>query len=174
MGVGPPLHTGRDQLAEVRASLGLELAAGTEREPQVVVVCCGQISDDARRRFAAADGRIHLVPCVGNLHSSVVELLLRQGAAGVMIAGCPPRDCVGREGPKWLEERLYNDREAELQPRVDRRRVRTLTVAAGLEGKALEAFGEFRREVLAMEAPDPEGNHDLGAECEPEPSEVLP
>ncbi|MHB1297568.1 MAG: hydrogenase iron-sulfur subunit [Gemmatimonadaceae bacterium] len=174
MGIGPPLRTGRDQLAGVRASLVPELADRTDREAQVAVVCCGQVSDDARRRFAAAGGRIHPVPCVGNLHSSVVELLLRQGAAGVMIAGCPPRDCIGREGPKWLEERLYNDREAELQPRVDRRRVRTLTVAAGLEGEAMEAFGEFRSDVLAMEAPDVEGNLDVGAECEPEPTEVVP
>jgi len=32
---------------------------------------------------------------------------------------CPPRDCAGREGPKWLDARLFREREAELQKQID-------------------------------------------------------
>lgn len=165
MGVGPPMRTGRDQLATIRASL-LPLVRSAARDRRVVVACCGQTSGALRQRLGEAGARLHEVTCVGNLHSSVVELLLRQGAAGVMIAACPPRDCVGREGPKWLEQRLYHDREAELQPRVDRRRLRVHTAALGLDDETVAAFEEFRAAVLALGVPEAEEAVDLGEQCE--------
>src|SRR3970040_2168756 len=62
------------------------------------------------------------VDCAGSLHTSVVEYLVRSGAGGVLIVACPPRDCQNREGPKWLEQRLYHEREAELKDRGGRPR----------------------------------------------------
>ncbi|HEX7023970.1 MAG TPA: cytochrome b N-terminal domain-containing protein, partial [Gemmatimonadales bacterium] len=126
MGVGPPGQSGRDQLALLRSDL-LPAFGGTPMP--VVAVCCQQAPDGHVAALESGGARIHRVPCVGNLHSSVVELFIRRGAPGVLVCGCPPRDCVGREGPKWLRERLFNDREAELQPRVDRRRVGIITLA---------------------------------------------
>lgn len=152
MGVGPPLRTGRDQLAALEAGPLAALRAAV-MDDRVVVICCAQAPDSARRALAAAGARMHEVPCVGGVHSSVIERFVREGAAGVLIAGCPPRDCVGREGPKWLEQRLYHDREAELQPRVDRRRLRVMTVAAGLDREAVEGLEAFRRDVLALARP---------------------
>lgn len=171
MGVGPTGRTGRDQLAQLRDGLLAEL----ERVPsddRLVVVCCGQTSAAVRSRLAAEGARLHEVTCVGNLHTSVIELLVRQGAPGVLIAGCPPRDCVGREGPKWLEQRLYHEREAELQPRVDRRRVRMVTAAIGLEDETLAELAEFRRALAALGAPASETDIDLRDLCEPASDEV--
>ena len=37
-------------------------------------------------------------------------------------------------------ERVFNDREAELQPRVDRRRIRVGTLAPGAGREAITAF----------------------------------
>lgn len=165
MGVGPPGRTGRDQLANVRGTLlpALQSAASDAR---LVAVCCGQGAPAVRRRLADAGARLHEVPCIGTLHSSIVELLLRQGAAGVMVVGCPPRDCVGREGPKWLEQRFYHDREAELQVRVDRRRIHVVTAAVGRDDEVLEAFDSFRREVLALAVPAIEELVDLRDLCD--------
>jgi ferredoxin len=171
MGVGPPGRTGRDQLSDIRLHLAPVVRAGPP-DTRVVVACCAQTPRSLRTRLGQAGARLHEVPCVGGLHSSVVELLLRSGAAGVMIAGCPPRDCVGREGPKWLEQRLFHDREAELQPRVDRRRVRVVTAAAGLDDATVAAFEAFRRELPSFDVPAAEESFDLVAECETEPSEA--
>jgi ferredoxin len=169
MGVGPPGHTGRDQLAALRATALEEVAAGHSGKP--VAICCAQSPEAHRAALHAAGARLHLVSCVGNLHTSVIELLIRGGAPGVLVASCPPRDCIGREGPKWLHERLFNDREAELQPRVDRRRLRTTTLAPGDLASAMTAYREFVSELDQLERPQPEPDADLEAICEPIPLE---
>jgi coenzyme F420-reducing hydrogenase delta subunit len=99
----------------------------------------------------------------------VVELFVRRGAPGVLVCGCPPRDCVGREGPKWLRERLFNDREAELQPRVDRRRVGIITLAPGNLAESLAAFESFVRNVSALQPPEPAPDDEFEVPCEPVP-----
>lgn len=172
MGVGPPGRTGRDQLAALDAIASLQAvtaAAGqlnSAPDRRVVVLVCAQAPAEGRRLLVAAGARVQETPCVGNVHTSVIERLLRRGAPGVMIAGCPPRDCVGREGPKWLEQRLYHDREAELQPRVDRRRVRIVTLAAGVEREALVEFDAFRHEVRALGDLATNSDAELEAVCE--------
>jgi coenzyme F420-reducing hydrogenase delta subunit len=101
----------------------------------------------------------------------VVELFIRNGTPGVMVCGCPPRDCVGREGPKWLHERLFNEREAELQPRVDRHRVRIATLAPGDLAGTVRAFEEWSRELAALAPPTSEPDADIETLCDPVPME---
>jgi coenzyme F420-reducing hydrogenase delta subunit len=104
------------------------------------------------------------------LHTSVVEYLLRAGAAGVLIASCPPRDCWNREGPKWLEQRLYHEREAELRERVDRRRVRLVYASAGERGVVRAAIQELQETLATLATASPERDIDLDRLCEvPEP-----
>lgn len=169
MGVGPPGRTGRDQLSLLRSP-----DAPAMDTSRVVVVCCSQIDAGLRHTLANAGAHIHDVSCVGMLHSSVVELFVRQGAPGVMVAGCPPRDCIGREGPKWLEQRFYHDREAELQPRVDRQRVRVATFAVGLEQDALAQFTAFQREMQLLDATPGEEHIDLRDFCETDVATEVP
>lgn len=165
MGVGPAGRTGRDELVAVRM---LVETLETDRAPDVVAIVCENAPpshlDGLRRKGAV----VHPVKCTGNLHTSAVELALRGGAAGVIIFSCPPRDCRGREGPKWLEQRMYHDREAELPARVDRRRVRLATAAPGDLAGTVESFEDFRREVRLI-APTTGALDELKVECEPTP-----
>lgn len=159
MGVGPPGRTGRDQLAGLRAD-------DPSYDGGVVVVAC--------QRGAAAWGEaeiegspVHPVQCVGNLHTSIVEQTLKAGAGGVLVLGCPPRDCWGREGGKWAEERLFHDREAELHRRVDRRRVRLEWVAAGERRRAREQVRLFAAEIAALDRGAGLDEVEPVRECEP-------
>lgn len=164
MGVGPENRTGRAQLAAVRL-LAQHLVASADPTP-IVAICCESAAPahlDALRREGAV---VHPVPCSGNVHTSTIELALRSGAAGVIIYSCPSRDCRGREGPKWLEERLYHDREAELQARVDRRRVATSTMVVGDLSGTLAAYRSFRSRLVPVAPLSAETLDDLGAECE--------
>jgi ferredoxin len=161
MGVGPPGRTGRDQLGRLRAD-DLSYDGG------VVVVAC--------QRGAAAWGEaviegapVRAAECVGNLHTSVVEQILKAGAAGVLVLGCPPRDCWGREGGKWAQERFYHDREAELHRRVDRRRVRLEWVAAGEKGRAREQVRLFSAVITSLDRGPGLEEVEPVRECEPVP-----
>ena len=148
MGVGPPLRTGRDQLSAVeKFAASVEWKAG-----DVVVLACRWGTGESDRWNVPG---LHLYPtgCSGSLHTSVLEMLLRRGASGVMVISCPERDCSHREGPKWLRLRVYEDREAELQPRVDRKRVQVLACPGVEVEEALRAAKAFREEVLQLGSP---------------------
>ena len=158
MAVGPPGRTGRDQLAAARA----HLRAHPELTRDVLVIACAQSVPEARLPGAC----VYPASCAGNLHSSVVELFVRSGVPGVLVASCPPRDCRGREGPRWLLERLYAGREAELQERVDRNRLRVVHASAGEAAEVLAALARFREDLAAKERAAAEANVDLLLECE--------
>jgi ferredoxin/coenzyme F420-reducing hydrogenase delta subunit len=148
MAVGPPGRTGRDQLALVRAFVERERPGARD----VVVIACEW---SAARHDGALDGVLLVsLPCAGNVHTSSIEALLRGGAGGVLVAACPTRDCRSREGPRWLDQRVWHGREAELQERVDRRRVRIVEAAAAEPGVLAAALRAFRDDVAALAASD--------------------
>jgi coenzyme F420-reducing hydrogenase delta subunit/Pyruvate/2-oxoacid:ferredoxin oxidoreductase delta subunit len=166
MGVGPPDRTGRDQLARVRALL----EEPDRRAGEIVVVCC----ERGAARFGPtlrSDGAVlYPVDCAGSLHTSVIEFMIRRGTGGVLVLACPPRDCWNREGPRWLNERMYHDREAELQARVDRRRVQLAFANASEPGAARAALREFTQQVAALNVATPEQAVMIDAICDPVPA----
>ena len=162
MGVGPEGRTGRDQIAEVKAFI-----ARAQPSPlDVVIVAC--FNGAAGRRGATFRGaRVFPVSCGGGLHTSVIEYLVRAGAGGVVVAACPPRDCWNREGVTWLEGRVYNQREAELKDRVDRRRVRIVYAGEGEATRLASEVELFRRQVVALDRALGESEFEVDALCEP-------
>lgn len=164
MGVGPALRTGRDQLARLRTFLEPLRGAAP-----IVAVACENAAPHHLDELRRAGATVHPVSCTGNLHSSVIELALRGGARGVIVYSCPPRDCRGREGPKWLEQRMYHDREAELQPRVDRRRVRLATMSVGDLAGTLAAFASFEQVLAPLDRPLAGALSPIDAVCETAP-----
>lgn len=148
MGVGPPRRTGRDQLRDAE-----QFAAGLVWQPGDVVLLACRWGSGESPAWLGLEG-VHCYPsgCCGSIHTSVLELFLRKGAAGVFVLTCPERDCSQREGPKWLRLRVYEDREAELQARVDRRRVR-LFACPGVEvERARSELLAFRQNLLENQA----------------------
>jgi ferredoxin len=158
MGVGPPGRTGRDQLERVRNYL-----AGAERRPgELVVIACREGAGALEPALRAEGAVPYPVDCAGNLHTSVIELLLRGGAAGVLVLPCDPRDCRNREGPRWLEQRIYHGREAELQERVDRRRISVVAAGRADSSAVAAAVRRFRGALDEMDqAPAALGEPDL-------------
>jgi coenzyme F420-reducing hydrogenase delta subunit/Pyruvate/2-oxoacid:ferredoxin oxidoreductase delta subunit len=158
MGVGPPGRTGRDQLVVARAFL----ASPARRPGEVVVVGCTQAVGPAATYTAAA---LYAVSCAGNVHTSVIELLLRGGSGGVLVLTCPPRDCWNREGPQWLAERVHLGREAELQARVDRARVRIAEVSVAEPARARRIVADFVADIAALSARGMDPMAEGDAEC---------
>ena len=167
MGVGPPGRTGRDQLSRARAFLDRP-----ERQSgEIVAVCCERGCARYGRSLEADGAAVYSVDCAGNLHTSVIEMLVRRGEGGVLVLACPPRDCWNREGPRWLTERVYHDREAELQARVDRRRVSVAYANASEPRAARQALREFAAQVAALGGAVAESAVTIETVCEPVPAE---
>ena len=167
MGVGPAGRTGRAQLDHFR----LVLDDPAHPANRVVVLACDRGAAALAPALAAEGAECRPVSCAGNLHTSVIELILRAGAPGVLILSCPPRDCWGREGPRWLHERVYHDREAELQARVDRRRVRVAYANAAEGAEAVRALRAFQADLATLDRPAPDPEEPLEAVCRPAPLE---
>ncbi len=162
MGLGPPERTGRDQL-QVAESF---LAAHRPGPDDLVVFACRE-GLGAHPRLAALPGILtYETGCSGAVHTSVVELILRRGAGGALMLTCPERDCRNREGPQWLVERLFHDREAELKERVDKRRVRVASLAATEPGAAVAAIERFQASLKALGVKEAEAEVELDLECE--------
>lgn len=146
MGVGPYGRTGRDQLV----ALEPRLERWTGAPAEVVVFACSNAGWDRSAALRAAAPEIVPVSCAGSLHTSVIESCLRGGVGGVLVLSCPRRDCRFREGPKWLEQRLFEGREAELHERVDRRRVAFAALSTGEASAALALLAELVERVRAL------------------------
>ena len=169
MAIGPLGMTGRDQLAEVRAFL-------TEERPtarDVVIVGCAWSA--ARAEAERSGARLLAVPCVGAMHSSTVEFLLRGGAGGVLVVGCPEHDGRTREGVTWTEERLFGGRQADLKERVDRSRLRLLQATIGEGVELHRAVTAFEAEIKALSGLDEKDAHvDIVALCRPQEEREAP
>ena len=137
-----------------------------------MVLACGN-GPAARPERLAVDGAvIETVACAGSVHSARIERLLRDGVGGVLLLSCPPRDCRFREGPKWLAARIFERREAELKPRVDRRRVALVACSPHESDRARAAIAAMVARVRALGiAPDAGPEPEI--ECEPASREAV-
>jgi ferredoxin/coenzyme F420-reducing hydrogenase delta subunit len=159
MAIGAMGVTGRDQLARVRAFLAEEAPGAGD----VVIIGCSWSAAGAEAGRSGA--KLFAVPCIGTLHTSTVEALLRGGAGGVLVVGCAEHDGRTREGVTWAQERLFEGRRSQLHDRVDRSRVR-LVQATLTEGVRLhDAVTSFHLEIAALEVSSPEAEMDVVALC---------
>jgi len=87
------------------------------------------------RPEGAADRLLVPVTCTGAVLPALVADVRAWGAASVEVVGCPPEDCVNREGNLWLDERLARRRKPRLgrtEAPVERRWVSPVELRAAL------------------------------------------
>ncbi len=151
------------------------MAAHSPGAEDVVVMACAQGVAKVLPDLRAEGFLPYPVHCVGSTHTSAMEYLIRSGTGGIYLLGCPTRDCLYREGPRWVHERIYNDREAELQPRVDKARIQVGTFGVDEAGQALRALRAFRDHIRGLTLPPPEAEVDVDPFCEVmEQNDALP
>jgi ferredoxin/coenzyme F420-reducing hydrogenase delta subunit len=167
MAIGALGITARDQLAQVRDFLAAESPTSSD----VVIVGCTWSA--ARAEAERTGAKFFPVECVGSMHSSMVEKMLKGGAGGVLVVGCQEHDGRTREGVTWTEERLFEGRLADLKPRVDRARVRLAQASLGESAVLHAAVQAFAAEIdqLAIENAESE-TFDVVAVCKAHPPET--
>ncbi len=85
------------------------LETRVQREPgrPVVLTCERHAAHNARAR---RDAIVVALPCVGAAHPDIVGRVIQAGATDVRVIGCPPEDCLNREGNTWEDGRLTRNR----------------------------------------------------------------
>jgi quinol-cytochrome oxidoreductase complex cytochrome b subunit/coenzyme F420-reducing hydrogenase delta subunit len=135
---------------DLRARLESELAR-LEGAAKVVVFSC----DEAAQGAGLADARTAVLglPCVGMVPPSFMEYALRNGADGVLLAGCRDGECAYRLGIEWTRARLAGEREPRLRASVPHERLRLIGAARGDEAALTAALAEFRNALAGAAAP---------------------
>jgi ferredoxin len=143
LAIGPEGRTAAHQLASAR-----QLVAGTEHpEKRTLLVSCrnnGSIPARLRERFGENGSAAYFdVDCVGTLHPGTVSYLGGHFGA-TAILGCPPQNCIHREGAVLADLRILAERVPAVPGRIAQLPVRVFhystgewpEVAAALEGLA--------------------------------------
>jgi ferredoxin/coenzyme F420-reducing hydrogenase delta subunit len=153
MFMGPPKRSGRDQL--------LWIQKNRWDPPEGVLFRCGIGTESIH----LPEGVLEIVTdCSGGIHTTTIETLLRKGVKKIGIVPCPERDCKNRFGVRWLKERIFSGREAELSLRVDRERILLLPIGPGEGKKEEEKIVTFFLKKNEEPLPPPEE-----IQCEPKP-----
>ncbi len=105
------------------------------------------------RELAGPDVVAFSLICAAQLPPSFVEYALRDGAAGVLVAGCPEGSCEYRLGQRWAALRLQGAREPHLRASVPRERLALAWAGAGDERAVREALQSLRQRVAPVAAP---------------------
>ncbi len=132
---------------DLRSQLRHDLQAATAAHPLVVFACDHGAATAGVR---AADVAIQGLLCAGQLPPSLIDYALREGAAGVLVAGCPPGGCEFRLGERWTRERLAASRRPQLRALAEPWRLRQVGAGPGDEGRLEQALNQLRLDVQGL------------------------
>ena len=131
----------------LRGRLQQGLAALRAERPIVIFGC-----DRGARvePLAGGDVAAFSLICTGMLPPSFVDYALRDGAAGVLVSGCPAGACEYRLGQRWAAERLQGQREPHLRALEQPERLAVAWVDAADASSLRAALDALRRRLRAM------------------------
>lgn len=131
----------------LRARVREDLQASAAAQPLLVFACEHGAATDG---VQAADVKIEHLLCAGQLPPSLVDYALREGAAGVLVAGCPPGGCEFRLGERWTSERLAARRRPRLRALGEPWRLRQVGAGPGEESRLAQALDHLRLRVQGL------------------------
>ena len=70
----------------------------------------GDDPGSSRSELPESSHFFQVVPCSGKLGVSMAEEIRNAGAKGIIVGACPGGDCWYREGNKWLQDRIAQNR----------------------------------------------------------------
>jgi ferredoxin/coenzyme F420-reducing hydrogenase delta subunit len=134
----------------LRQRLRAGLHASTAARP-IVLFACAQGADAGP--LAAPDLLVLPLVCAGQLPPAFVDYALRDGAAGVVVAGCHDGGCAFRLGGRWTAERLAGVREPRLRVDAAGSALRLVAADAGQTGELRAAVASMRQNLNQFKAP---------------------
>jgi ferredoxin/coenzyme F420-reducing hydrogenase delta subunit len=141
MAIGPPLRKASEQQELFESSLN----STGDVENEIALLACSNNSDSISRLTGICDelkADLISIECCGVVHAENLELLLKK-RKGVLVWGCPERNCKNRDGILLFKQRVYEFRHPTLSRKTNRQRVRLVNVAAWEEKEFREQSQDF-------------------------------
>ena len=134
--------------ADEMRRLTRETVEAMSGDPRILVFGCEHGLDV--ERLSREDTRGIKLMCSGMIPPTLVEFALKQGADGVMVAGCRENDCFFRFGNSWTRKRFAGERKPILRARAERERIR-MHGAAEPDRRSVEAdLDSFRKHLVEL------------------------
>lgn len=126
---------------ELRRTVTTRLAALTG-QPKLLLFGCAHGADVNQLTDHATAAIV--LPCSGMLPPSFIEFALKQGAAGVLVAGCRENDCYYRLGNTLIGQRLARKRDPHLPKRIQADQVRRVPASPREFDQLADSCRSFR------------------------------
>ncbi|MBI1735440.1 MAG: 4Fe-4S binding protein [Candidatus Rokubacteria bacterium] len=144
LAIGPAGRTGLHQLASASELVASAADAGS----RTVLVACRNndgVTERLRRGFADDRGIAFFdVDCAGTVHPGTAAYLASR-FGGAVVIGCPPQNCVHREGATLADARLLMGQKPAIPGRLAPDSIRVLHDSLGEWPRIAAAIESFRR-----------------------------
>lgn len=100
---------------DISSRLALAQAKAPAGHLKVIFTCERHASQGLPANFGDNPVEVIAFPCVGTVAPDLLTKTLEAGVAEVEVVGCPPNDCLNREGNLWSEQRLTRQRVPRLK-----------------------------------------------------------
>lgn len=134
-------------VGDIRAEVKNFLLGGRSDIEQVVVYACKNVSAQIVKGLHGVDTLVVPLVCAGQLYRGWVEDDLKSGAVGVMVVNCHENSCSGREGAKFVAERLGHKRKPWLRKKFQNGKVKIVSANRNSAPDFVALANEFRADI---------------------------
>jgi coenzyme F420-reducing hydrogenase delta subunit len=129
-------------------------------EPVIIGYCCHYCAYTAADMAGSMricypfNAKLIRVPCSGKVGTIHILRALQKGADGVFVAGCLEGDCHFKDGNVKAAKRVQHAKKILEEAGIGERRVKMMTISAGMGKEFAQAVEEFTNEIKKL-GPNP-------------------
>lgn len=125
-------------------------------EPKIVGIMCNWCSYEAAD--AAGRSRVHYpantkivrVMCTGRIDPVFVLTAFREGADGVLIAGCHPGECHYKSGNIYIKKRIMFLKDLLRRYGINEERLRLEWISAAESERFVDVINDFTKKIKEL------------------------
>lgn len=120
---------------------------------KIAILCCNYTNLAEREDLAVIPGEIIIkrFPCSGHIEITDILRTFREGAKGVMVAGCERGSCHNLRGSERAEKRVLGARVILQELNIEPERVSMFFVSRLDSGDFVEKAKHFYKKIVQLE-----------------------
>ncbi len=130
-----------------------------KNELKLAILCCNYTNLSEREDFYELPVKLEIkrFPCSGKIEITDMLRALREGAKGVMVAGCAPGTCHNGKGSERAEKRVIGAQRILEEIGLEKERIKMFFVERLSAEDFIEKAKAFYKEILNLELKERKG-----------------